>query len=214
MKNILIPIFLACSISFCSFNCSCSKEKNIAEKSINHFIRTKIPEIKMEAFYEGKITKINLSDYRGKWLILFFYPADFTYVCPTELRELSEFYPKFKKLNAEILSISTDSAYVHQAWHKHNEAVKTVKYPMLSDRSGKLSRNLGAYEEAKGTSIRASYIVDPDGKIIAYEVHDETIGRNSSELLRKLQAAIAVRESDGDFCPAGWNIGEEMISPD
>ena len=174
-------------------------------------IGMKIPALELDAFHNGRITRIKLSDYRGKWLILFFYPADFTFVCPTELRELAEFYDRFKKAGAEILSVSTDSVYVHKAWHEQNEAVKMVKYPMISDRSGKLSRAMGTYVADKGLSVRASFVVDPEGRIIAYEVHDESIGRSASELLRKLQAAIAVREHEGDFCPAAWNPGDEMI---
>ncbi len=174
-------------------------------------IGMKIPALEVDAFHNGRITRIKLTDYRGKWIILFFYPADFTFVCPTELRELAEFYDRFKKAGAEILSVSTDSVYVHKAWHEQNEAVKMVKYPMISDRSGRLSRAMGTYVADQGLSVRASFVIDPEGKIIAYEIHDESIGRSASELLRKLQAAIAVREHEGDFCPAAWNPGDEMI---
>jgi len=172
-----------------------------------------IPAGTFDAFYKGEITRIKLSDYRGKWLILFFYPADFTFVCPTELREMAEYYDRFRKSGAEVLAISTDSAYVHRAWHEQNGAVQKVRYPMLSDRSGALSRALGAYVADKGIAVRASFVVDPDGIIVAAELHDESIGRSAAELLRKLEAAVAVRAHEGDFCPAAWNPGDEMITP-
>lgn len=174
-------------------------------------IGTKIPDVTLDAYHAGEITKVKLSGYRGKWLVLFFYPADFTFVCPTELRELAENYDKFKSQKAEVLSVSTDSVYVHRAWHDQNEAVKTVKFPMLSDRSGRLSRALGAFAEEGGHAVRASFVADPEGRIVAYEFHDETIGRSTEELLRKLEAAVAVRESHGDFCPASWKPGRDMI---
>ncbi len=171
-----------------------------------------IPSVTLDAFAQDKITTVRLEDFRGKWLVLFFYPADFTFVCPTELREMAEFYPKFKEAKAEVVSISTDSAYVHRAWHASNDDVKKVSYPMASDKTGSLSRALGVYRADKGTSIRASFIVDPDGKIVACEMTDDDIGRSASELLRKLQAAKAVREGDG-FCPANWHTGDPMIVP-
>jgi alkyl hydroperoxide reductase subunit AhpC len=172
-----------------------------------------VPAGTFDAFYQGEITRIKLSDYRGKWLILFFYPADFSFVCPTELREMAEYYDRFRKAGAEVLAISTDSVYVHRAWHEQNEAVQQVQYPMLSDRAGTLSRALGTYVAEKGISVRASLVIDPGGIIIAAEFHDESIGRSAAELLRKLEAAVAVREHEGDFCPAAWNPGDEMITP-
>lgn len=176
-------------------------------------IGLKIPEAELDAYYRGEIKKIRLSDYRGKWLVLFFYPADFTFVCPTELKEMSAYYDKFRKAGAEVLSVSTDSVYVHRAWAEHNEDIRKIAYPMLSDRPGKLSRAMGVYVEERGVALRASFVVDPDGKIIACEIHDESIGRSATELLRKLDAAIAVRESDGGFCPANWNAGDALIKP-
>jgi peroxiredoxin len=215
MKKILILLFLLAVpllVIACSGNADEVPMVEVPEDSTAFpLIGKKVPPLELDAFHNDRITRIKLSDYRGKWLILFFYPADFTFVCPTELRELSEFYDRFKKAGAEILSVSTDSVYVHKAWHEQNEAVKMVRYPMLSDRSGKLSRALGTYVADKGLSVRASFVVDPEGKIIAYEIHDESIGRSAAELLRKLQAAIAVREHEGDFCPAAWNPGDEMI---
>ncbi len=177
-------------------------------------ISHKAPPIFLDAFQGGAIKKISLADFRGKWLVLFFYPADFTFVCPTELKELADFYPEFRKLGAEIASVSTDSAYVHRAWHAQNELVKSVAYPMLSDRSGRLSRELGVYNDETGTAQRASFVINPDGVIVACEIHDDAIGRSAEELLRKVSAAIAVSRGGGGYCPAGWKQGEELIKPE
>ncbi len=170
-----------------------------------------IPFRKFDAFYNDKITTIDLNDYKGKWIILFFYPADFTFVCPTELKEMSEYYSDFKEAGAEIFSISTDSVYVHKAWTKENELLKDVEFPMLSDRSGNFSNIMQVYDKSSGAAIRASFIIDPDGIIVAAEYSNDSIGRNAGELLRKLDAAVAVRKGGGGLCPAGWKEGSELI---
>jgi len=175
-------------------------------------INRRAPSLDLDAYHNGALKKIRLADYRGKWLILFFYPADFTFVCPTELKELADLYPEFKKLGAEIVSVSTDSAYVHRAWHGQNELVKAVTYPMLSDRNGRLSRELGVYNEEAGTAHRASFVINPEGLIVACEIHDDAIGRSAEELLRKVSAAVVVGKGGG-YCPAGWKQGEELIKP-
>ena len=176
-------------------------------------IGKKIPSISLDAYYNGKIQKIDLSSYHGKWLILFFYPGDFTFVCPTELKELSQFYDDFKNDNAEILSVSTDSVYVHKAWKESNESLKDVKFPMLSDRTAALSKVLGVYDENTGEALRASFIVDPEGVVVAYEIHNPAIGRSAGELLRKLDAAIAVKKGGGGLCPASWKKGDALLKP-
>lgn len=195
---------------------ACSKDAPVAvSNSVSQIppIGRRIPDYSFDVFHKGDISKLSLSKLKGRWLILFFYPADFTFVCPTELKDMSEHYEKFKKAGAEIVSISTDSAYVHQAWAREHDDIKKIKFPMASDRSGKFSRMMGVYDETKGIANRASFIVDPDGKIVALEMTDEAIGRSAADLLRKLEAAIAVRESDGGFCPANWHSGEELIRP-
>jgi peroxiredoxin (alkyl hydroperoxide reductase subunit C) len=156
------------------------------------FIGKKITLPVMEAFYKDKIININFDSYKGKWIILFFYPGDFTYVCPTELKELSGYYSDFKAGGAEVFSISTDSAHVHKAWHKESPYLKDVTFPMLSDRSGALSRQLGVYQSDKGSSIRASFILSPDQKIVSVDYSDESVGRNIGELLRRFDAAVPV----------------------
>lgn len=173
-----------------------------------------IPDFKLEAFVNNKIKKINFSDYQGKWIVLIFYPGDFTFVCPTELEELAGLYNEFKKLGAEVFSVSTDSVYVHKAWHDQSPAIKKVDFPMIADPTGKLAKELGVYLEKHGVALRGSFIINPDGIIKAYEVHSNKIGRNAQELLRKLQAAIFVRENNGMVCPASWKPGKKALKKD
>lgn len=175
----------------------------------------KIPSITAESYHNGKIETIKLSDYKEKWLIMLFYPADFTFVCPTELGDAADNYEKFKKADADIVSISTDTAFVHKAWHDNSETIAKIQYPMLADPSGEISRTFGTYVESEGHSIRATFIIDPDQKVIAYEMHDNSIGRNIEEILRKLHAASFVRKNDGTLvCPANWKPGGKSLKPD
>ncbi len=170
-------------------------------------------EKNFDIFHEGKFKNINLKDYRGRWLILFFYPADFTFVCPTELLEMAELYPEFQKLECEVVSVSTDTKFVHKAWHDNSPAIAQVKYPMLADPTGELCRALGTYIKEEGISLRGSFVIDPDGVIQAYEIHANNIGRSAEELLRKLQAARYVREHGGEVCPAKWKPGASTLKP-
>lgn len=167
----------------------------------------------LEAYHEDELKKISLSEYRGKWLVLIFYPADFTFICPTELEEAADNYEEFKKQGAEVMSVSTDTAFVHKAWHDQSEAIKKIRYPMLADPTGKLCRELGTYLEDEGLSLRATFIVDPEGVVKALEMHDNSIGRNIKETLRKLQAARFVSEHDGKVCPASWTPGGDTLTP-
>lgn len=176
-------------------------------------IGTAIPDFELEAYHGDAIKKIKLSDYRGKWLVLVFYPADFTFICPTELAEIADHYSEFQKLDAEVLSVSTDTVFVHKAWHDESPAVKKIKFPMVADPTGNLSRAFGTYIEKEGLSLRGSFIIDPDGALKAFEVHDNSIGRSAKELLRKLQAAKFVREHPGDVCPASWEPGKDTLHP-
>ena len=149
----------------------------------------------------------------GKWLILVFYPADFTFVCPTELADLSDHYEQFRKLNCELYSVSTDSAYVHKAWADASPSIAKIKYPMLSDSAGTLSRAFHVLIEEAGQALRGSFIVNPEGIIKAYEVHDLGIGRNAEELLRKLEAAQFVAQHGDQVCPARWKPGKSTLKP-
>lgn len=173
-----------------------------------------ILDFTLDAYYKDELTKIKLGDFRGKWLVILFYPADFTFICPTELESAEEFYPEFKKLGAEVISISTDTNYVHKAWHDHSPAIGKVTYPMLADPSGAVCRAFGTLIESEGLSRRASFIVDPDGVLVAYEIHDNSIGRSIPEILRKTQAANYVREHHGALvCPASWQPGDKTLKP-
>ncbi|MEK7211103.1 MAG: alkyl hydroperoxide reductase subunit C [Patescibacteria group bacterium] len=176
-------------------------------------IGKKLPDFELKAYHDEAFITIKSADYRGKWLILFFYPADFTFVCPTELGDLTNYYPEFQDKGAEILSVSTDTQFVHKAWHDGSETIKKIKFPMLADTTGELSRALGVYIPEEGLAYRASFVIDPDGIIKAYEVHDNSIGRSAAELLRKLQAAKFVREHGGEVCPANWKPGEKTLEP-
>ncbi|MEM3374611.1 MAG: redoxin domain-containing protein [Candidatus Woesearchaeota archaeon] len=176
-------------------------------------IGEKIKDFEFEAYYNDDIKKMKFSDYIGKWLVLAFYPADFTFVCPTELEELADYYEKFKKEDAEIISFSTDTVFVHKAWHDESKAINKIKYPMGADPSGKISREFGIYLEDEGITLRATFIIDPDGVLKAMDIHDNSIGRSASEILRKLQAAKYVREHDGEVCPASWKPGEKTLKP-
>jgi peroxiredoxin (alkyl hydroperoxide reductase subunit C) len=171
------------------------------------------PDFGVQAFHNGRIVKTSLSDYRGQWVILFFYPADFTFVCPTELGDLADHYEKFKAEGAEILSVSTDTHYVHKAWHDCSSTIGKIEFPMLADPTGKMSREYGVHIEGEGLALRGTFLIDPDGVLKAYEVHDNSIGRSSVELLRKLQAAKFCREHGGEVCPMNWKPGDKTLKP-
>ncbi len=176
-------------------------------------IGNEIPDFEVEAFHNNDIKKIKLSDYKDKWLILFFYPADFTFVCPTELEEMADSYEEFKKLDAEVLSVSTDTVFAHKAWQDVSPAIKKIKFPMVADPTGNVSRAFGTYIEDEGLALRGTFIVDPDGILRTVEINDNNIGRSAKELLRKLQAAKFVHEHGGKVCPASWKPGDDTLEP-
>lgn len=176
-------------------------------------LEQKLPDLTLDAYHEGEIKKVRLADYRGKWVVLIFYPADFTFVCPTELEAAAEQHEEFGKSGAEIMSVSTDSAYVHKAWHDHSPSIKKIKFPMLADHTAELCKTLGTYDEKEGVTVRASFIIDPDGVVKVLEMHTNSVGRNVAELLRKLQAAKFVRENNGYVCPANWKPGSKALKP-
>lgn len=176
-------------------------------------IGREIEDSEVEMFHNEKVEKTHLSHYRGQWMVLFFYPADFTFVCPTELEELADMYAKFQEINTEIFSVSTDTVFVHKAWHDHSPAIKKVAYPMIADPTGNLCRQFGVYIDNEGLALRGSFIIDPEGVLQAYEVHANNIGRSAEELLRKVQAAQFVREHGGEVCPAKWKPGAKTLTP-
>ena len=174
-------------------------------------INDKIPDLTVDAYYNNNTTKINLADYKGKWTVFIFYPADFTFVCPKELEEMAGYYNNFTDLGAEVFSVSRDSAYVHKAWHDSTPELKKIQYPMIADTTGNMCRAFGTLNETDGLSYRATFIFDPDGNLKVMEMNDNSFGRSTKELLRKLEAAKFVRENQGKVCPPSWEPGEEPI---
>jgi peroxiredoxin len=172
-----------------------------------------IPDFELQAYHEDKEIDVRLSDYRGKWLILFFYPKDFTFVCPTELEEMQNYYDKFKELGAEVLSVSTDTVEVHKAWHDVSDAIGKVTYPMLADPTGELSKTFGTYIYDEGVSLRGTFIIDPEGVLKSVEINHNDIGRSAAELYRKMQAAKYISEHAGHVCPASWKPGDDDLTP-
>ena len=171
------------------------------------------PDFEAEAFQNNDTKKVRLEDYKGKWVILVLYPADFTFICPTELGDLADKYEEFQKLGTEILSVSTDTTFVHKAWHDNSVTIKKIKFPMLADPTGKMCKDYGTYIQSEGLSLRGTFIIDPEGILKAYELHDNSIGRSSEELLRKLQAAQFVMEHGDQVCPANWTPGKDTLKP-
>ncbi|NDV65253.1 alkyl hydroperoxide reductase subunit C [Bacteroides sp. 224] len=176
-------------------------------------INSYIPEFKVNAFHNGEFKTITDKDVKGKWGIFFFYPADFTFVCPTELEDMAENYAQFQELGIEVYSVSTDTHFVHKAWHDESPSIKKIQYPMLADPTGALSRALGVYIEEEGLAYRGTFLFNPEGQIKVCEIHDNGIGRNASELLRKAEAAKFVAENPYEVCPAKWKKGEKTLKP-
>ena len=176
-------------------------------------INDKAPEFHEEAYIDDDFRKISLTEYKGRWVVLFFYPADFTFVCPTELGELADHYEEIKKLGAEVISVSTDTHFVHKAWHDNSETIKKITFPMLADPTHKVCESYGTLINEEGLSLRATFFIDPKGVIKAFEFHDNSIGRSIDELLRKLQAAKFVEEHSGMVCPMNWKPGSKTLKP-
>ncbi|MDE5687729.1 MAG: peroxiredoxin [Paramuribaculum sp.] len=176
-------------------------------------INTQIPQFSLPAYADGQFKTVTDADLAGKWAILFFYPADFTFVCPTELLDMAENYDKFRALGAEVYSVSTDTQFTHKAWHDSSESIAKVKFPMLADKTGFLSDALGVLNTDNFLAYRGTFIVNPQGVIKVAEINDNGIGRNSDELLRKLEAAQFVAEHGDQVCPARWKKGEKTLTP-
>ena len=173
----------------------------------------KISEFKLNAYQNGEFLEVTNQDLEGRWNVLFFYPADFTFVCPTELEDLQNKYDEFKKIGCEIYAVSCDTHFVHKAWHESSEAVGKVTYPMIGDPTGKLSKELDIYIESDGLTERGTFVINPKGEVVLYEVSAGNIGRNADELLRKVQAAQFVYEHGDEVCPAKWQPGAKTLKP-
>ncbi len=176
-------------------------------------INKEIADFKVEAYVGGDFKTVTKQDVLGKWSVFFFYPADFTFVCPTELEDLANKYEDFKKVGCEIYSVSCDTHFVHKAWHDTSKAVKKIEYPMLGDPTGALARDFDVLIEDAGLAERGSFIVNPEGKIVAYEVLAGNVGRNADELFRRVQASQFVAEHGDQVCPAKWQPGAETLKP-
>lgn len=176
-------------------------------------VNTQVKPFKAEAYHNGNFKEVTEADLKGKWSVVFFYPADFTFVCPTELGDLADNYEEFKKLGVEIYSVSTDTHFTHKAWHDTSDTIKKIQYPMVGDPTGTISRNFQVMIEADGLAERGTFVIDPEGTIRIIELHDGGIGRDAKELLRKVQAAQYVASHPGEVCPAKWTPGEKTLAP-
>lgn len=176
-------------------------------------INKKVPEFKVQAYQNGDFIEVTNEALKDKWSVFVFYPADFTFVCPTELGDLADTYEEFKNINCEVYTVSCDTHYVHMAWAEASKTIGKITFPMLADPTGKLSKEFDVYIEEEGLAYRGTFIVNPAGEIKAYEVNDLSIGRNAEELLRKVQAAQFVAQHGDKVCPAKWKPGEETLTP-
>ena len=176
-------------------------------------INTEIKPFKASAFHNGKFVELTEADVKGKWSVFFFYPADFTFVCPTELGDMADLYPEFQKLGVEVYSVSTDTHFTHKAWADASETIKKITYPMIGDPTGAITRGFDVMIEEAGLALRGTFVVNPEGQIKVAEIHDLGIGRDASELLRKVKAAQYVASHPGEVCPATWTEGAETLKP-
>jgi peroxiredoxin (alkyl hydroperoxide reductase subunit C) len=176
-------------------------------------INSQLPEFSVQAYHNGSFKTVTHNDVLGKWAIFFFYPADFTFVCPTELEDMADKYAGFQEMGVEVYSVSTDTHFVHKAWHDASATIRKIKYPMLADHTGALSRAFGVLIEEEWLAYRGTFLVDPEGKIKITEIHDNGIGRNADELLRKVEAARFVASHPGEVCPAKWKKGDATLKP-
>ncbi|MFC3059684.1 alkyl hydroperoxide reductase subunit C [Paenirhodobacter populi] len=176
-------------------------------------INTKIRPFKSQAYKDGKFITVTEADVLGKWGVFFFYPADFTFVCPTELGDITDNYAELQSLGVEVFSVSTDTHFTHKAWHDSSDTIGKIRYTMIGDPVGTVTRNFDAMREEQGLADRATFIVDPDGVIQALEITAEGVGRDAADLLRKIKAAQYVRNHPGEVCPAKWREGEKTLAP-
>ncbi len=176
-------------------------------------INSKLPEFKVQGFQNGEFKTVSSEDIKGKWAIFFFYPADFTFVCPTELVDLASKYDELQKMGVEVFSVSCDTHFVHKAWHDTSDSIKKINYTMLGDPLAVLAKGFGVFKEDEGVAYRGTFLVNPEGLIKLAEIQDNSIGRNADELVRKVKAAQFVASHPGEVCPAKWKEGAKTIKP-
>tara|TARA_Y100000780_G_scaffold231707_1_gene258481 strand:- start:252801 stop:253379 length:579 start_codon:yes stop_codon:yes gene_type:complete len=183
------------------------------EKIMQNLINKKLPEFKVQAYHKDDFKTVTHEDLLGKWSILFFYPADFTFVCPTELGDMADNYEEFKNMGVEVYSVSTDTHFTHKAWHDASETIKKIQFPMLADPTGKLTREFGVHIDEEGIAYRGTFLINPEGEVKLAEINDNGIGRNADELLRKTKAAQFIAANPNEACPAKWKEGAETLTP-
>ena len=176
-------------------------------------VNTAIKPFSADAFKDGEFITVTDEDVKGKWAVFFFYPADFTFVCPTELGDVADHYEELQSRDVEVYSVSTDTHFTHKAWHESSDTIAKVKYTMIGDPTGTLSSNFEVLREGQGLADRGTFVVDPDGVIQAMEVTAEGIGRDADDLVRKIKAAQYVRAHTDEVCPAKWKEGEATLAP-
>ncbi len=176
-------------------------------------INSEIKPFKAQAYHNGKFVEVTDANMKGKWSVFFFYPADFTFVCPTELGDMADLYSEYQKLGVEVYSVSTDTHFTHKAWADASETIKKIKYPMIGDPTGAITRAFDVMIEEEGLALRGTFVVNPEGVIKVAEIHDLGIGRDAAELLRKVKAAQYVASHPGEVCPAKWKEGEATLKP-
>lgn len=180
---------------------------------MSSLINTQVKPFKAQAFHNGKFVEVTEATLKGKWNVFVFYPADFTFVCPTELGDVADHYEELQKMGVEVYSVSTDTHFTHKAWHDASETIKKITYPMLGDPTGAISRNFDVMIEEEGLALRGTFIIDPDGVIKTAEINDLGIGRSAADLVRKVQAAQHIAANPGQVCPASWKPGAETLEP-
>ena len=176
-------------------------------------MNTEVKAFNATAYKNGEFIEVSEKDMFGKWSVVFFYPADFTFVCPTELEDMAAHYEELQGLGVEVYSVSTDTHFTHKAWHDSSDAIGKVNYPMIGDPTGRITRGFNVMIEEAGLAERGTFLVDPDGLIQVAEIHAGGIGRSAKDMLRKVKAAQYVRENDGEVCPAAWEQGQETLKP-
>lgn len=176
-------------------------------------INTEVKPFKATAFHSGEFVEVSEANLKGQWSVVFFYPADFTFVCPTELGDLADNYAEFKSRGVEIYAVSTDTHFTHKAWHDSSDTIRKIQYPMIGDPTGTITRNFEVMIEEAGLAERGTFVIDPDGKIQIVEITAGGIGRDATELLRKVKAAQYVASHPGEVCPAKWKEGEATLAP-
>lgn len=162
---------------------------------------------------KDQFKEVTEEDLKGSWSVVCFYPADFSFVCPTELEDLQNQYEELQKLGVNVFSVSTDTHFVHKAWHDHSDAISKITYTMIGDPSQTITRNFDVLDEATGLAQRGTFIIDPDGVVQASEINADGIGRDASTLAHKIKAAQYVRKNPGEVCPAKWEEGTKTLQP-